>query len=77
MSYALLLTILGIAPYEYLHDIITKREAKWPFFRLAELPPQPVVGCKSPKDLENPIIRQFSLKQYFAIYNLRRLHSST
>ena len=32
-------TILGIDPYEYLHDVITKREAKWPLSRLAELTP--------------------------------------
>jgi len=40
-------TILGINPYEYLHDIITKREAKWPLSRLAELPPSRWVADKA------------------------------
>ena len=32
-------TILGIDPYEYVLDVITKREAKWPVSRLCELIP--------------------------------------
>ena len=32
-------TILGIDPYEYVLDVITKREAKWPVSRLGELTP--------------------------------------
>ena len=32
-------TILDINPYDYLLDIITKREAKWPMSRLGELTP--------------------------------------